>query len=59
MVTVWSGGWKARTLAALLIPELAYDLFLQAVFCKCLFDIALARTARWGHVRQPSAVPAS
>jgi poly-beta-1,6-N-acetyl-D-glucosamine synthase len=59
VVTVWSGGWKARTLAALLIPELAYDLFLQAVFCKCLFDIALARTARWGHVRQPSAMPAS
>ncbi|MEO3761091.1 glycosyltransferase family 2 protein [Mycobacterium sp. B14F4] len=51
VATVWSGGWKARLLALLLFPELAYDLFLQAVFCKCLFDITLARRARWGHVR--------
>ncbi len=56
VVTVWSGGWKARALAVLLVPELAYDLFLQAVFCKCLFDIALARRARWGHVRHRIAV---
>jgi cellulose synthase/poly-beta-1,6-N-acetylglucosamine synthase-like glycosyltransferase len=51
VITVWSDGWKARALAALLLPELAYDLFLQAVFCKCLFDITWARAARWGHVR--------
>lgn len=56
VATVWSGGWKARFLAVLLIPELAYDLFLQAVFGKCLFDISLARSARWGHVRHRSTV---
>jgi cellulose synthase/poly-beta-1,6-N-acetylglucosamine synthase-like glycosyltransferase len=56
VVTVWSGGWKARALAVLLVPEICYDLFLQAVFCKCLFDIALARRARWGHVRHRTTV---
>lgn len=56
VATVWSGGWKARALAVLLVPELVYDLFLQAVFCKCLFDITLARSTRWGHVRHRSTV---
>ncbi len=56
VATVWSGGWRARALAALLLPELAYDLFLQAVFCKCLFDITFARRASWGHVRHRTAV---
>jgi cellulose synthase/poly-beta-1,6-N-acetylglucosamine synthase-like glycosyltransferase len=55
VATVWSGGWKARVLAMLVLPELGYDIFLQTVFCKCLFDITLARTARWGHVRHQSA----
>lgn len=55
VVTVWSGGWKARGLAMLLFPELAYDVFLQIVFCKCLFDITLARRTRWGHVQRPTA----
>ncbi len=55
VLTAWSGGWKARGLAALLFPELAYDVFLQIVFCKCLFDITLARRATWGHVQRPTA----
>jgi cellulose synthase/poly-beta-1,6-N-acetylglucosamine synthase-like glycosyltransferase len=56
VATVWSGGWKARLLALLLVPELGYDIFLQAVFCKCLFDITLVRRARWGHVRHRTPV---
>lgn len=48
-LTVWRGGWRARLLSVLLIPEIAYAVFLQAVFVKCLFDITLKRTARWGH----------
>lgn len=51
VVTVWRGGWKARLLAASLFPELAYDVFLQVVFVKCLIDIALAKRTTWGHVQ--------
>lgn len=51
VITAWSGGWKARLLAAALVPELLYDIFLQAVFVKCLIDITLGRTASWGHVQ--------
>lgn len=50
VITAWSGGWKARLLAALLLPELAYDVFLQSVFVKCLIDIARAKRTTWGHV---------
>ncbi len=51
VITAWRGGWKARLLAALLVPELLYDVFLQIVFIKCLIDISLNRTAHWGHVQ--------
>lgn len=50
VITAWSGGWKARLLAAALLPELAYDVFLQSVFVKCLIDIARAKKTTWGHV---------
>jgi hypothetical protein len=55
VITVWRGGWRARILAALIFPELGYDVFLQVVFVKCLFDIALNRRAAWGHVQHPTA----
>lgn len=55
VATVWRGGWKARLLAASLLPELGYDVFLQIVFYKCLLDIALARRPSWGHVQHPTA----
>ena len=54
VLTVWRGGWKARGLAVLLFPELAYDVFLQLVFVKCLIDITLNRRASWGHVQHPT-----
>lgn len=47
-VTVWGGGWGARLLSVLLIPEIMYAVFLQVVFAKSLIDIALGRTATWG-----------
>jgi poly-beta-1,6-N-acetyl-D-glucosamine synthase len=50
VVSVWQGGWKARILAALLFPELAYDLFLDVVYVKGIVDITFARNAEWGHV---------
>ena len=50
VLTVWRGGWRARILAATLLPELAYDVYLQAVFVNSLWNISLGREARWGHV---------
>ena len=51
MATVWNEGPRARLLAALVLPELLYDLFLQAVFVRSLLDILLRRSAGWGHVQ--------
>jgi cellulose synthase/poly-beta-1,6-N-acetylglucosamine synthase-like glycosyltransferase len=56
VLTTWGGGWKARGLAVVILPELLYDVFLQVVFVKCLIDITLARRARWGHVQHDSSV---
>ena len=53
VATVWQGGWRGRVLAALILPELLYAAFLQAVFVRGLFDIATARRASWGHVTHP------
>lgn len=50
VITAWRTGWRGRLLATSLFPELAYDVFLQAVFISCLVDISLNRQARWGHV---------
>ena len=50
VVTVWSGGWRARLLAVTLFPELLYDMYLNVVYVKGIFDISLGRTASWQHV---------
>ena len=34
--TVRAGGWRAMLVAALLVPELIYDIFQHAVFLWCL-----------------------
>ncbi len=52
VVTVWREGWGSRLLAVLILPELLYDLFLQAVFVKALVDILRRRRQGWGHVRR-------
>jgi cellulose synthase/poly-beta-1,6-N-acetylglucosamine synthase-like glycosyltransferase len=54
VVSAWSGGWKARLLAALLFPELIYDVYLDVVYAKGIFDITFARNAEWGHVDHAS-----
>lgn len=46
-VTVWRGGWQARLIAAPLLIELGYAMFLQAVYVKSLFDIATGRSKHW------------
>jgi len=46
--TVWKGGWRARALAILIVPELVYDLFLNAVHVKGTIDITFGKKADWG-----------
>lgn len=50
-VTVWEGGWPARLVAAPLLIELVYAIFLQAVYVKSLFDIASGRSKSWNAAR--------
>ena len=50
VVTVWKGDWKARLLAATLVIELCYDLFIQAIFVRSLIDLLGGRAATWHHV---------
>ena len=50
VATAWSAGWRGRLLAAVLFPEIAYDVFLQIVFLSCLINISRNRQARWGNV---------
>ena len=56
VITVWRGGWRARLLATLLFPELFYAMFLNVVYVRGVFDMALGRRAQWGgrHLPQPS-----
>ena len=49
VVTVWKGGWRARVLAATLIPELLFDFVLNMVYVKGIIDLTLGRQARWTH----------
>lgn len=50
VVSSWKGGWKARLVSAVLIPELLYDAYLDVVYVKGIIDITFARNATWGHV---------
>ncbi|MFJ9128920.1 glycosyltransferase family 2 protein [Streptomyces sp. NPDC102340] len=47
VVSVWRAGWRARLLAAVLVVELAYDLFQHAVYARALLDLALRREEQW------------
>ena len=49
-VTVWEGGWRARLVAAPLLIELGYAIFLQAVYVKSLLDVATGRSKEWNSV---------
>ena len=44
---MWPGGWRARLLAAPLLIELVYAIFLQLVYVESLIDIALGRSKHW------------
>ncbi|WP_309068769.1 glycosyltransferase [Microbacterium sp.] len=50
IVTVWRAGRRARLLAALVLPELVFDLFLDVVFVKGIIDMVFRREATWSHL---------
>ena len=52
VVTVWGAGWWGRLLALPLVIEIGYDMVLQAVYVKSLFDIARGRKSGWNYVRR-------
>ncbi|WP_218938044.1 glycosyltransferase [Actinomyces culturomici] len=56
VVTAWKGGWAARFLAVLVIPELIYATYLNIVFCKGCLDILRAKQAEWTHVAADGSV---
>lgn len=47
--TVRRGGWRAILLAALIVPEILYDLFLHIVFVRALVDSITRSGGNWDH----------
>ena len=56
VVSVWKGGWAARVLAVTVLPELLFDMYLNAVYVKGIIDITRGEQGSWGHVQQRSTV---
>ncbi len=51
---IWSvkrGGWRAVLLAALVLPEVIYDLLLHGVYIKAATDIAAHSRETWDHTK--------
>ena len=51
---VWSvkrGGWCSVALSALVVPEVAYDLFLHAVYLRAAIDTATGARETWEYSR--------
>lgn len=55
VVSVWKGGWRARLLAAALLPETIFDMYLNIVYVKGVIDITVGRKATWHHVMHAGA----
>jgi hypothetical protein len=50
IVTVWRiGTWRGRLLAMAVLPEIAYDLLLQATFVRAGVHILRRAEAHWAH----------
>ncbi|MBD7998371.1 MULTISPECIES: glycosyltransferase family 2 protein [Oerskovia] len=59
LVTVLDNGPRARLLAALVLPELTYDMFLQVAYLRaCLLAVAV-RDVGWHHVQHARGAPAA
>lgn len=55
---VWAvkrGGWRSVALSALVLPEIAYDLFLHAVYLKASVDTATGARETWEYKRPEAA----
>lgn len=50
LVTVWRMGWASRAIAAAMVIEWAYDLFLQSVLVRAALEATLHRPEVWHHV---------
>jgi hypothetical protein len=50
IVTAWRTGWGGRLIAAALVVELAYALYLQVCFLAALVKIATGRQSGWNYV---------
>lgn len=53
LYSVWGAGRRARLLSVLMVPEILYAAFLQAVLLVAYLQILTKRTARWEHVPNP------
>lgn len=47
IVTVRAMGWRGMLLAGFMIPEILFDMFLNAVYVKALWNTATRKTATW------------
>ena len=54
IVTAWAAGWRGRAVAAPIVLELGYALFLQACFVTSIVQILLGRKAGWNYVPRPA-----
>jgi cellulose synthase/poly-beta-1,6-N-acetylglucosamine synthase-like glycosyltransferase len=60
VATVWSAGWRARAMAAVIFLELGYALFLQACFVASLAQVFTGKKAGWNYVsREPASLGAA
>jgi cellulose synthase/poly-beta-1,6-N-acetylglucosamine synthase-like glycosyltransferase len=55
IVTVWRAGWRGRAVAATMLLELGYAVYLQACFVTSIVQILLGRKAGWNYVPRPAA----
>lgn len=55
IATAWRAGVRGRLLALPLLPEIFYDLFLEAVYVKGVVDISFGRRATWKHLQRTDA----
>jgi cellulose synthase/poly-beta-1,6-N-acetylglucosamine synthase-like glycosyltransferase len=57
VITTWRGGWRGRIFAALLIPEMIYDMFLQACFLQAVYTKVTHRPISWGRITPKEMIP--
>lgn len=50
VVTIWPEGWKARIIAALVIPELVYAVILQVSFVAAVHQHLTGQIGSWHHI---------